>query len=180
MGVKEERLKQDEATRREYVHSLGQIQAAEERNSIQQALEAACEHLSMDAVYATSIGSQKQTIDAVAGDVGAMALAAGLAFPLEQTYCSRMLRGEISRVITDTRAEPAVQDLAATREIGAYIGIPVTLSDGRVHGTLFCASHGPRAELGIDELNFMQILADIVARLVERSQRELQARTARL
>ena len=51
-----------------------------------------------------------------------------------------MLHGEVSRVIPDTRAEPVVQDLAATREIGAYIGIPVTLSDGRVHGTLCCAS----------------------------------------
>jgi GAF domain-containing protein len=180
VGLQEESLKQDEATRREYVHALRQIQAAEESNSIEQALQAAREHLSMDAVYATSIGTQQQTIDAVAGDVGAMRLAPGLAFPLEQTYCSRMLRGEISRVIPNTSAEPAVQDLAATREIGAYIGIPVTLSDGRVHGTLCCASHNPRPELGTDQLNFLQILADIVARLVERSQRELRARTARL
>ena len=103
-----------------------------------------------------------------------------LAFPLEETYCSRMLRGEISRVIPDTGAEPGVQDLAATSEIGAYIGMPITLADGRVHGTLCCASHNPRPELGSDELKFMQVLADIVARLVERSQRELLARTARL
>ena len=64
----------DGATRDEYVRALRQIQAAEESNSIQQALQAAREHLSMDAVYATSIGSQQQTIDAVAGDVGAMRL----------------------------------------------------------------------------------------------------------
>ena len=170
----------DGATRDEYVRALRQIQAAEESNSIEQALKAAREHLSMDAVYATSIGSEQQTIDCVAGDVGAMGLAPGLAFPLEQTYCSRMLRGEISRVIPDTGAEPGVQDLAATSEIGAYIGMPITLSDGRVHGTLCCASHNPRPELGSDELKFMQVLADIVARLVERSQRGLLARTARL
>ena len=170
----------DGATRDEYVRALRQIQAAEESNSIEQALKAAREHLSMDAVYATSIGSEQQTIDCVAGDVGAMGLAPGLAFPLEQTYCSRMLRGEISRVIPDTGAEPGVQDLAATSEIGAYIGMPITLADGRVHGTLCCASHNPRPELGTDQLNFLQILADIVARLVERSQRELRARTARL
>src|SRR6516165_7957431 len=100
----------DGATRDEYVRALRQIQAAEESNSIEQALKAAREHLSMDAVYATSIGSEQQTIDCVAGDVGAMGLAPGLAFPLEQTYCSRMLRGEISRVIPDTGAEPGVQD----------------------------------------------------------------------
>jgi GAF domain-containing protein len=132
----------------------------------------------MDAAYATSIDSDHQTIDSVIGDIGALALAPRMVFPLQQTYCSRMLRGEMPRVIPDTRAEPAVQDLAATREIGAYIGVPVTLSDGRVHGTLCCASHNPRPGLGSDELKFMQVLADIVATLVDRAQRELAGRTA--
>jgi GAF domain-containing protein len=164
----EEHTQQNEEMRREYLWALRQIQAARESYSIQQALTAARERLSMDAAYASTIDSDQQTIDSVVGDVGSMGLAPGIAFPLEQTYCSRMLRGEMPRVIPDTRLEPTVRDLAATREIGAYIGVPVTLSDGRVHGTLCCASHRPRAQLGSDELKFMETLADIVARLVER------------
>ncbi len=41
--------------------------------------------------------------------------------------------------MTDAGAEPAVQDLPATRErrIGAYIGVPVLLSDGSQYGMLW-------------------------------------------
>jgi GAF domain-containing protein len=134
----------------------------------------------MDAAYITTIDSQQQRIDAVVGELGALGLVPGSAFPLEQTYCMRMLSGEIPNFVPDTRAESAVRDLAATREIGAYIGVPVTLSDGRVHGTLCCASHQPRAELGDKELRFMQVLATIVAARVEQAQGDLARSTERL
>ncbi len=55
------------------------------------------------------------------------------------------------------------------RNIGAYIGVPVKLSDGRVHGSLCCASNEPRTGLGEPELRFMHVLADIVAAQIERT-----------
>ncbi len=138
----------------EYVEALRQIEAAQEDYAVQQALTAARERLRMDAAYLTTINARQQTIDAIVGDVGALGLVPGAACPVEQTYCMRMLSGEIPNVVPDTRLEPAVRDLAVTRVVRAYIGVPVKLSDGRVHGTLCCASHEHRAELGGKELRF--------------------------
>ena len=100
--------------------------------------------------------------------------------PVEQTYCLRMLNGEVPNLIPDTRAEPAVRDLEATARVGAYLGVPVKLSDGRVHGTLCGVSEQPRSELGSEQLRFMHVLADIVAARVERAQGDLARLTARL
>lgn len=163
----------------DYVEAIRQIEAAQESYSVEQALTAARERLSMDAAYITTIDSRQQRIDAVVGDVGVLALVAGAAFPLEQTYCMRMLSGEMPNVVPDTRLEPAVRDLAVTHAVGAYIGVPVRLSDGRVHGTFCCASRERRAELGDNELRFMQVLADIVAARVEQAQDDLARRARR-
>lgn len=51
--------------------------------------------------------------------------------------------------MTDAGAEPAVQALPATRErrIGAYIGVPVLLSDGSQYGMLCGMSHATEPTL---------------------------------
>jgi GAF domain-containing protein len=164
----------------EYVEALRQIEAAEETYAVEQALTAARERLSMDAAYVSTVDSERQTIDAVVGDVGALGLEPGFSLPIEETYCGRMLGGQLPNVVPDTSLEPAIRDLPVTGEIGSYIGVPVTLSDGRVHGTLCCASHDPHAELGGKELGFMKVLADIVAIRVEHAQGDLSGREERL
>ncbi len=163
----------------EYVAVLRQLEAAQEQYAVEQALSAAREQLRMDAAYVSTIDSERQTIDDVVGDVGALGLEPGRWVPIEQTYCARMLGGEMPNVVPDTSLEPAVRDLAITSEIGSYIGVPVTLSDGRLHGTLCCASEKPHAELGGKELDFMKVLADIVAARVEQAQGRLSGRPAR-
>lgn len=164
----------------EYVETLRRIDAAQENDVVERALTAARERLSMDAAYITTIDSRHQTIDEVVGDAEALGLVKGAPIPVEQTYCRRMLDGEMPNIVPDTRAEPALGELAATRTIGSYIGVPVTLSDGRVHGSLCCASQNPRAGLGEDELGFMHVLAGIVATRVERVQDDLARRTERV
>jgi len=164
----------------EYVEALRQIEAAQENYAVDQALAAARKRLSMDAAYLTTMTPREQTIDAVAGDICALGLAPGATVPIEQTYCVRMLSGEIPNVVPDTRLEPAIRDLAATRVVGAYIGVPVKLSDGRVHGTLCCASQERRAELGAKELKFMQVLAGILATRVEQAQGVMSGRAQSL
>ena len=164
----------------EYVTVLRQLEAAHEQYAVEQALSAAREQLSMDAAYVSTIDSERQTIDDVVGDVGALGLEPGRWVPLEQSYCARMLGGEMPNVVPDTSREPAVRELAVTSEIGSYIGVPVTLSDGRLHGTLCCASERPHAELGGKELDFMKVLAEIVAARVERAQGRLTGRQERL
>jgi GAF domain-containing protein len=165
--------------RTEYAELIEKLEAAQETDAVEQALAAAQAHLGMDASYITTIDARQQTIHAIVGDADVAERYTGTVFPLEQTYCMRMLNGEIPNVVPDTRAEPAISDLEATREFHAYVGVPVKLSDGRVHGTLCCVSRQPRAELGSEDLRFMQTLAGIVAARVEQARGDLARLTAR-
>jgi GAF domain-containing protein len=154
----------------EYADAVRRIKAARESDIIDRALSAAREQLHMDAAYIATVDSREQTIEAMIGTTNADVLVEGAVIPVEETYCARMLSGEIPNIVPDTGAEPALRKITVIRNIGAYIGVPVKLSDGRVHGSLCCASNEPRAGLGEPELRFMRVLADIVAAQIERTQ----------
>jgi GAF domain-containing protein len=159
--------------------ALRRIQAAEERYVVEQALAAARERLGMDASYITTMTPEAQAIERVIADTDAFSGFEGMSVPIEDTYCVRMLRGDMPNLVPDTRAEPAVRDLAATRLIGAYAGVPVRLPDGRVHGTICCVSADPVDDLGPEELRFMEVLADIVAQRLARADGNLSRLLAR-
>ncbi len=161
------------------VEALRRIEAAEEHDVVEQALTAARERLSMDAAYVTTIDSGKQTIEAIVGETNAP-IGDVSELPLEETYCARMLNGEIPNIVPDTRSNPVLSDLAATQYVGAYVGVPVRLSDGRVHGTLCCVSNEAADGVGEDELRFMEVLAGIVAARIEKAQGNLSRLTERL
>lgn len=154
----------------EYAEALRRIESAREQDVVEQALTAARDRLRMDAAYITTMDPRQQTIDAVVGDASALGITPGLVVPIEQTYCRHMLSGDMPNVVPDTRAEPAVRDLVATQTIGAYVGVPVTLADGRLHGTLCCASSHRKDGLGDEELRFMQVLAGIIATRADRAE----------
>jgi GAF domain-containing protein len=163
----------------DYAELIEKLEAAQETDVVEQALAAAQAHLRMDASYITTIDARHQTIHAIVGDEDAAGRYTGTVFPLEQTYCMRMLSGEIPNIVPDTRDEPAISDLDVTQEFHAYVGVPVRLSDGRVHGTLCCVSREPRTALGSEELRFMETLAGIVATRVERARGDLDRLTER-
>jgi anti-sigma regulatory factor (Ser/Thr protein kinase) len=87
---------------------------------------------------------------------------------MAETFCRRMLAGETSHAVPDTRNEPALEGLGVTEVAAAYVGVPVQLSDGRVYGTLCCANREPKQALGDRDVSFMRVLARIVADQVER------------
>jgi GAF domain-containing protein len=163
----------------EYLEVLRRLEAAEESDVVEQALAAARERLDMDAAYVGTIDDSAQTIHAVVGDPNTEELRSGVVVPLEETFCMRMLSGAIPNVVPDTRSEPAVRDLRAAHLFGAYVGVPVTLGNGEVHGTLCCVSNDSRPQLGPEELRFMRVLADIVANRVDQAKSNLARMTER-
>lgn len=163
----------------EEVEALRRIEAAEENDVVEQALTAARQRLRMDATYVTTIDSRTQTIEAIVGETSAPVTSVS-ELPLEETYCSRMLKGEIPNVVPDTRSNPVLRDLAVTQYVGAYVGVPVRLSDGRVHGTLCAVSDHAVDGVGEEELRFMHVLAGCIAARIERAEGDLARLTARL
>jgi GAF domain-containing protein len=159
-----------EASDQEVLEALAAYAAARERDVIDRALEAARERLRMDAAYLSTITPDIQRVDRVAGDSSAMGFAAGTTLPLPETYCNQMLAGTLPNLVPDTSAEPGIAGLQVTTRVGAYVGVPIRLADGRLHGTLCAASAEPRPQFGREELRFMEVLAGILAGEIDRAE----------
>lgn len=163
----------------EYKELIDKLESAHQAEVVEQALVAARERLGMDASYITTIDARIQTIHALVSDPDTVNRYQGTVFPVEQTYCMRMLGGQIPNAVPDTRAEPAISELPVTGEFHAYVGVPVKLSDGSVHGTLCCVSRETRPGLGPEEVRFMKVLADIVAARVDQVHGDMARLTER-
>jgi len=145
---------------------------------IEHAIEAARQMLGMDMAYLADMRGGLQDYCTVTGDGDSFGAAAGVAVTLEGTYCEKMLNGSLGNIVRDASREPATRALPITKNgrIGAYIGVPVTLSDGRVFGTFCCLSHEPEPALRERDVQFMQVLARLIGDQISRQEAEAEAR----
>lgn len=145
--------------------------------TVERALEIARETLNMDIAYLTEFSAGRQLFAKLAGDADSFHIAAGWSIPLEESYCQRMVSGEVPNVIPDVPANPVVSDLELTRhgQIGSYVGVPMQASDGSVHGTLCCLSHATDPAVAERDVQFMHVLARLVCDELERADLRQQA-----
>jgi HD domain/GAF domain len=96
--------------------------------------------------------------------------------PLQQTYCQRVLAGRLPNLIPDVRADDRAASLPITEaaDVGAFVSVALTFSDGRLYGTLGAASHQAKPSLGYTDLQFLHVFARVVADQLEL---ELERRT---
>lgn len=151
---------------------------------IRSALGLARELLGLEFSYITEFRGDEQLIQGVSGDRISFEIAAGDGYPLDGSYCQRMIAGTISNAVPNTAASPEVRDLAMTKlsAIGAYIGVPIYLSDGKLYGTLCAVSHETHDELGPRQVRLMELLSKIVTGGIEqqRTVRENERLRARI
>ena len=134
------------------------------RGGLERAVELAQRHLELDVAYIADLTGDRQIYRAVAGDAASFQISLDQGLAATDTYCNRLLGGEIPNVVRDTGSEPGVKDLPITREarIGAYIGVPLRLSDESLFGTLCCLSHEPDPTLDGRELRFMSMVGELI------------------
>jgi diguanylate cyclase (GGDEF)-like protein/PAS domain S-box-containing protein len=133
-------------------------------NQVDRIMELARRHLQMDVVHLSEFVDGQQIHRAVDGAAGSFGLTPGSARPQDESYCHRLVNGEIPSVIPDTALDERVRGLAVTADarIGAYIGVPLRLSDGTLYGTFCCLSHQSRPDLDSRDVGFMEMLAELV------------------
>jgi GAF domain-containing protein len=165
----------------------GDTGAAGAERVIQEALDIAREALGMDAGYVAEFTEDEQVYRRLAGDAGSFEMREDEGFPIEGTYCRRMVAGEIPNVVSDSAADEAVRDLAITKlgEIGSYVGVPITFSDGRIYGTVCTISHEAREDLSERDVLVLKAIAKLMGSELEREamsdeNRKLAARVAEL
>jgi GAF domain-containing protein len=104
------------------------------------------------------------------GDAESFGWEEGNGFPIDESYCKRVLDGRINRVVPDAKGEDATRDLRVTTEadIGSYAAVPLVLSDGRLFGTLCCVGHAPDPWLRERDLGLMERVARQLIEQLER------------
>jgi len=146
--------------------------------SIDRMLSLARAALDMDVAFISAFTDGEALVEAVDGEADSFGIEVGTHVPLVETYCQRMLKGRLPSVVRDAMHDPRTADLPITRdaEIGAYVGVPVRLWDGRLYGTLCCLSHDPEPTLNARDIRFMRVLAEIVAEQLDRQDLETEKR----
>ncbi|HYI20213.1 MAG TPA: GAF domain-containing protein, partial [Solirubrobacteraceae bacterium] len=114
----------------------------------------------MDLAYLAEADEQEFRFAAIDGDGASFGgVAAELRIPRHDTLCDRMLAGAIPNAIGDVSATPGASDAVNASAVGAYVGVPVRLGDGRVYGSLCCVSHGPATALAPRDVKMLEVLA---------------------
>jgi EAL domain-containing protein (putative c-di-GMP-specific phosphodiesterase class I) len=144
-----------------------EVSACEKR--LERIVEFAHRYLSLDVAYVAELRGATQHYRAVAGDAASFNITSGRGLPVAVTYDRRMAAGVIPNVVSDTSADGFLAKLFATRyaRIGAYVGVPIRLSDGTLYGTLSCAGHEPDHQLDECAVRLLSLLADLVVHEVE-------------
>src|ERR671917_1299153 len=88
--------------------------------------------LEMDVAFVSEFAGDELVFRALEGDAGSFGWREGQGFPLEESYCKRVLDGRIPRAVPDAKREDATKHLRVTSEadIGCYCAVPLALSDG--------------------------------------------------
>ena len=128
------------------------------------------ENLQMDVAFVSEFAGDQLIFRALEGDAGSFGWREGEGFPLDESYCKRVLDGRLPNVVPDARSEDMTKDLWVTSEanIGSYVAVPVVLSDGRPYGTLCCVSHEPDPWLKERDLGIMERTARWLVEDLER------------
>jgi transcriptional regulator with GAF, ATPase, and Fis domain len=128
------------------------------------------EALNMDVAFVSEFSEDQLVFRAVEGDAESFGWQEGTSFPIDESYCKRVLDGRIPRVVPDAQREDATKDLRVTSEadIGSYAAVPLVLSDGRLYGTLCCLSHEPDPWLRQHDLGLMERTARWLVEQLER------------
>ena len=128
------------------------------------------EALNMDVAFVSKFDGDRLLFRKLEGDSESFGWREGTSFPIDESYCRRVLDGRIPQVVPDARREDATKDLRVTSEadMGSYAAVPLVLSDGRLYGTLCCVSHEPDPWLRERDLKLMERTARWLVEQLER------------
>ncbi|MDQ6834896.1 MAG: GAF domain-containing protein, partial [Actinomycetota bacterium] len=148
--------------------------------TVERAVRSVREFLGMEVAFIGHIIRDSEILETVRGDASSFGLHEGDRLPLADTYCQRVLSGRLPNLIADVRADDRARSLALTQtaDLGAFVSMPLRLSDGALYGMLCAASHHAQPGLGYRELQFLNVFARMVADLLERESLQQRLRDA--
>jgi EAL domain-containing protein (putative c-di-GMP-specific phosphodiesterase class I) len=149
---------------------------------IEQILALALEHIGMDVAVLAEFSDGDEVFRVIEGDAESFDLRPGVAIPFQDSYSRRLLETRPRGLAPDARSDHRLRDLLSDQlpVVGAYIGVPVSLPDGRVYGSLFSLSRTPHPLLDERDVKFLGVLAQLVGEELERWEAEVVEEGMRL
>jgi GAF domain-containing protein len=85
-----------------------------------------------------------------------------------------MIEGTIPKAVPNTAAIEELRELAFTKlsAIGAYVGVPMHTTDGKLYGTIVAVSHEPREDLGASQVRLLELISGIIGGAIEQQRME--------
>jgi GAF domain-containing protein len=138
--------------------------------TIERLLSMVREAMKMVVAFVSEFAGDRLVFRALEGDAESFGWRESESFPLDESYCKRVLDGTLPNVVPDAKSEDLTKDLWVTSEadIGSYAAVPVVLPDGRPYGTLCCVSHKPDPRLRERDLGLMEGVARELSRQLKR------------
>jgi len=126
------------------------------------------EHLGMDVVFVSEFLDGANVFRRVACEADTQAMQEGDRYPLADSFCQRVVDGRLPRLVKDVAAlDPSGAMQRYKFNVGAYVGVPITLADGTLYGMLCCFGFAPNPALGPRELARLEMAARLMARLLD-------------
>ena len=137
--------------------------------TLERIMELAHRQVGLDVAYVAELCAEKLVYRAVTGDAASFNVVVGESQSAHGSYGERLVAGEIPSVIADVAADVRVAELPMTRtaRVGAFVGVPVRLTDGTLFGTLCCLGREPIETLDASDAWLLTILAELMAPALE-------------
>lgn len=145
------------------------MSVASSTNIIESSLATLRRHLEMDVAFVGRVHSGRRYFEFVDAESSDCPVQPGESDPLEDTYCGRVIAGQIPQLVPDAAAIPELAQLPVTHElpVGAHMSVPLLRSSGEVLGTLCCFSYQPDLSLRERDLQMLKLFAEIVSANLE-------------
>ena len=141
-------------------------------------------YLALDVAFVGRVEDGRRRLRAVSAADASLEAMAGHVDPLEGSHCALVLAGDVEPVMADALTVPSMVEVRATHDFGVrgFVGVPITLPDGEVYGTLCGFCHAVRPDLDRASTSVLRFLAALVAVQVDtehaggRARREVRSR----
>lgn len=132
-------------------------------------MRAAREHLGLEVAFIGEVSSDERIIRMCDAAPTFDGLQEGSSDPNEESYCAKVLSGELPEFLLDPAQHPVSAAIEATAAlpVGTHLSVPIVFSDGRVYGTFCCFAREVRPALRREDLEAMRLVADLAAEYLE-------------
>lgn len=149
---------------------------------IEHILRAARDHLGMEIGFISEFTDGRRVFRHVESLNSNVCIEVGASDPVEKSYCHWVAKGVLPQLIRDAANHPFTASFPVTKSlpVGAYLGVPIRLRNGKVYGTFCCFSTRPDQSLTERDLAVMEAFAQLAREQIQQTLDKDEARQEKL